>query len=108
MTSLIPKEQLGKIEAELRHLGLLVGPIQPAQVVRSAFGMGEMPFEQWLAKVFLPRAYEAAATNQWPPKSQVGIAAIRNFDGQNECAYLVTLLCELDQQIEVCSRQAHA
>lgn len=103
-----PREQLEKIEAELRRLGLLAGPIQPAEIVSSAFGMAEMPFEHWLVKVFLPRAYEASDTNQWPPKSQVGIAAIRNFDGQDKYASLVTLLCEFDQIAEACSRRAHA
>ncbi|MCL1635483.1 YqcC family protein [Luteimonas sp. SX5] len=100
MTNRNPAEQLGKIEAELRRLGLLVGPIQPAQVVRSAFGMGEMPFEDWLTKVFLPRAYEAADRNQWPQTSQVGTAAIRNLDGQADYAALITLLCEFDRIVE--------
>ena len=103
-----PIEQLEKIEAELRHLGLLVGSIQPAVIVNSAFGMAEMPFEHWLVKVFLPRAYEASERNQWPPKSQVGTAAIRNFDGQNEYEFLVTLLCEFDRVVEAYSRQAYA
>ena len=102
-----PREQLEMIETELRRLGLFAGPIQPAEIVSSPFGMAEMPFERWLVKVFLPRAYEASCKNQWPPQSQVGIAAIRNFDGQDEYASLVTLLCEFDQIAEARSRQAH-
>lgn len=102
-----PQEHLEKIEAELRRLGLLTDPIQPTESVSSAFGMAEMPFEHWLVKVFLPRAYQAADTKQWPAKSQVGIAAIRNFDGQDEYANLVALLCEFDQIVETYSLQAH-
>lgn len=105
MTTRTPREQLEMIETELRRLGLLVDPIQPAEIVSSAFGMAAMPFEQWLVKVFLPRAYEASYKNQWPPRSQVGIAAIRNFDGQDEYASLVTLLCEFDQIAEAYSQQ---
>lgn len=108
MTTRTPSDQLKEIEAELRRLGLHTGPMQGAEIVSSAFGMAGMPFEQWLVKVFLPRAYEALDTNQWPPRSQVGIAAIRNFDGQDEFTFLVTLLCEFDKISDACSRQAHA
>ncbi len=97
-------EQLHGIEDELRRLGLLSGPLQPAQPVHSAFGMSEMPFEHWLITVFLPRAHEASAANSWPAASHVGTMAIRNFDGQDEYAPLVTLLCEFDRMIESRSR----
>lgn len=107
MSNRNPQAHLQKIEAELRQLGLLPHPIQSTEIVSSAFGMAEMPFEHWLVKVFLPRAYQAADTKQWPAKSQVGIAAIRNFDGQDEYANLVALLCEFDQIVETYSRQAH-
>ncbi|MFC4309901.1 YqcC family protein [Steroidobacter flavus] len=95
--------QLERIEAELRRLGLLKGPVQPAVAVSSAFGMAEMPFEHWLVKVFLPRAYEAAGANSWPARSQVGIAAIRNFDGRDDYNALITLLCEFDRAVEAYS-----
>ncbi|MCL4867976.1 MAG: YqcC family protein [Anaerolineae bacterium] len=108
MTTRTPRDQLKEIEAELRRLGLHVDPSQPAESVSSAFGMAEMPFEHWLVKVFLPRAYEVLDTNAWPSKSQVGIAAIRNFDGKDEFSVLVTLLCEFDRIAEASSRQAHA
>jgi uncharacterized protein YqcC (DUF446 family) len=108
MTTRTPSDQLKEIEAELRRLGLHADPIQPAESVSSAFGMAEMPFEYWLVKVFLPRAYEALDTNQWPSQSQIGIAAMRNFDGQDEFAFLVTLLCEFDRIAEASSRRDHA
>lgn len=103
-----PKEHLGKIEDELRRLGLLDGPLETAQQVQSAFGGSEMPFEHWLVKVFLPRAHGATDTGQWPAGSQVGVAAIRNFDGQDAYERLVTLLCEFDQLAEARNHRVHA
>ncbi len=97
-----PTQQLQKIEAELRRLGVLAGPIEAPAIIASAFGAAQMPFEQWLAKVFLPRAYEASVANAWPSRSQVGIAAIRNLDGRDEYATLVTLLCEFDSMVDSC------
>lgn len=91
--------QVRKIEQELRRLGYLTGPVGEAQTVHTAFGLGEMPFEDWLTTVFLPRACEAAASDNWPAGSQVGVAAIRNFDGREECDALIGLLCELDWMI---------
>lgn len=91
--------QVRKIEEELRRLGYLTGPIGPAQTVNSAFGIGEMPFEAWLTKVFLPRSYESVASGDWPTSSHIGIAAIRNFDGLSKCDPLVDLLCDLDRMI---------
>ena len=93
------KSQLQRIDAEFRRLGLLSGPLGPPQTVRSAFGLSEMPFEDWLMKVFLPRAYEASASGAWPSSSQVGTMALRNFDGQEAYAPLITLLCDFDQMI---------
>ena len=89
-----------------RRLGLLVGPIQPAVAVRSAFGMKEMPFEHWLVKVFLPRAYEAAERNAWPSESHVGVIAVRTFDGQDEYDALIDLLGAFDQAIAAYGQQA--
>lgn len=99
-----PVSQLEKIKAELRRLGALTGPLQSAVEVHSPFGMAQMPFEDWLAKVFLPRAYEAADTGHWPARSQVGTAAIRNFDGSDEYETLVGLLCEFDRRVEARAR----
>lgn len=92
-------ELLVSIEAELRRLGVLQGPIEAPVEVRSAFGMNEMPFEQWLARVFLPRALEASSSGAWPAQSQVAVMAARNFDGQPEMGSLVRLLAEFDAQV---------
>lgn len=103
MTSRNPKDLLEKIEAELRRLGVFSGQIWPARTVRSAFGLSEMPFEDWLATVFLPRAYEVVESGRWPARSQVGVVAIRNFDGQDEYGRLIGLLCEFDRIAEACA-----
>lgn len=92
--------QLEKIADELRRLGVLDGPVQAPAHVDSAFGAPAMAFEEWLAQVFLPRALEASETGDWSSTSQVGIAAIRNFDGLEQFDQLVRLLCEFDQMIE--------
>lgn len=106
MTMPSPNEYVPQIEAELRRLGLLVGPVQPPLLVRSAFGRDEMPFVHWLTKVFLPRLHEAVAADWWPPESHVGTAAIRHFDGQDGYATLIELLCLFDQSIDVRARQS--
>jgi uncharacterized protein YqcC (DUF446 family) len=91
--------QVASIEGALRELGWLSGPVGAPRAVTSAFGIGEMPFQDWLAGVFLPRASEAVATGAWPASSQVGTAAIRNLDGLPACDRLVGLLCEFDSLV---------
>lgn len=98
--------RLDAIEAELRRLGWLTGEVGEAEPVSSAFGMGEMTFEHWLARVFLPRAREAVAERDLPRSSQVGVAAIRNFDGRDEAEALVSILCEFDQGVEDADRRS--
>ena len=58
-----------------------------------------MPFEHWLAQVFLPRLHEARADGQWPPRSDVAVAAYRNLDGQPGVESLLRLLAQLDELI---------
>ena len=97
-------KQLDAIEAQLRTLGWLTGEVGEPQRVNSAFGSEEMPFEHWLARVFLPRAREAVAERDLPASSQVGVAAIRNFDGRDDASELVSLLCEFDEAVEAMAR----
>jgi uncharacterized protein YqcC (DUF446 family) len=92
--------KLDAIEAELRNLGYLTGEVGEPERVSSAFGMNEMPFAHWVARVFLPAARERIAEKDLPAESQVGIAAIRNFDGCEEAAELTSLLCEFDHAVE--------
>ncbi|MBA0266546.1 hypothetical protein D7T58_20365 [Stenotrophomonas maltophilia] len=87
------------IEQALRALGWVDGEVGPPRAVDSPFGIDEMPFEQWLAQVFLPRLYEARADGQWPPRSDVAVAAYRNLDGQPGVESLLRLLAQLDELI---------
>lgn len=88
-----------QIEQALRALGWLQGPVGAPRHVDSAFGIDEMPFEHWLVQVFLPRLQDARRDRQWPPHSQVAVAARRNLDGQAECEPLLHLLAQLDHDI---------
>ena len=97
-------KQLDAIEVELLRLGYMKNEERKPAAVRSAFGQDEMPFEHWLSLVFLPSARDAVASKRLPKKSQVGIAAIRNFDGHSEAETLVSLLCQFDQEVERVSR----
>lgn len=98
--------QLAAIEAELRRLGWLTGEVaeEPAPVT-SAFGMNDMTFEQWLARVFVPAVRNAIADKNLPSESSVGTAAIRNLDGNDDAAELVSMLCELDAEVERVARE---
>ncbi|MCI1145707.1 YqcC family protein [Stenotrophomonas maltophilia] len=87
------------IEQALRALGWVEGGMGPPRVVDSPFGIDEMPFEHWLAQVFLPRLHEARADGQWPPRSDVAVAAYRNLDGQPGVESLLRLLAQLDELI---------
>ena len=87
------------IEQALRALGWVDGEIGPPRAVDSPFGMDEMPFEHWLAQVFLPRLHEARADGRWPSRSDVAVAARRNLDGQPGVEPLLRLLSQLDQLI---------
>ena len=97
-------KRLDAIESELRRLGFLKGELQQPQVVKSAFGYGQISFEQWLGHVFLPNARSAAESGEIPSVSNVGIAAIRNFDGYDEASELISMLCEFDERIAVLSK----
>ncbi len=88
-----------RIEQALRELGWLHGEVGEPVAVTSAFGSEEMPFEQWLTQVFLPRLHEAKRSGQWPSRSQVAVAAMRNLDGVPETGTLLRLLAELDNDI---------
>jgi len=90
-----------QIEQALRALGWLQGPVGAPRHVDSPFGIDEMPFEQWLVQVFLPRLQEARRDGQWPLQSQVAVAARRNLDGQDECEPLLQLLAQLDHDINI-------
>ena len=93
-------DKLDEIEAELSALGIVVPTgAEPAQV-DAAFGGTAMPFENWLARVFVPAARHAIATRRLPARSQVGVAAVRNFDGRHDMGRLTELLGVFDALVE--------
>lgn len=97
--------KLDEIETELRRLGWLTPHSAGPAVVDAAFGGASMAFEQWLAQVFLPAARAAIAARDLPSTSQVGVAAVRNFDGQDEMNNLAALLGEFDRMVEAIARR---
>ena len=86
------------IDAEMKRLGVWQpGPLAPEKArFTQAFGMDTMAFTEWLQFVFLPRVRECLETGDFPASSQVGVQAIREFDGWDEVSDLVSLLCEFD------------
>jgi uncharacterized protein YqcC (DUF446 family) len=73
-----------------------MGPENADPMSVSPFGGTHLAFEQWLQHIFLPNAHKAIEEGNGPEESSVGIAAIRNLDGNWEAEHLVELLCEFD------------
>ena len=87
------------IEAEMRLAGLWshTRPPDAAFSFTRAFGADTMAFEQWLQFVFLPRVRDLLRTHgEFPPHSDVGAYAVREFDGRDELSALVSQLCAFD------------
>jgi uncharacterized protein YqcC (DUF446 family) len=62
-----------------------------------AFAGDTMAFQQWLQFVFVPRVREiVAARGPFPPRSQVAVQAVREFDGVDDASHLIALLAEFD------------
>ena len=87
-----------EIEGEMRSQGMWRDqPLQPEQMnFKQAFGMDTMTFTQWLQFIFLPNVRKAVSDNQFPSSSQVGVMAVREFDGFPDADRLITLLSEFD------------
>lgn len=65
---------------------------------RQAFAMDTLAFSQWLQFVLIPRVQAIVASNgRFPPASMVAVQAIREFDGMDQAAELIGLLCEFDE-----------
>src|SRR5271155_3420084 len=92
-------QRITAIEAEMKSIGMWQAPPLPpaAMNFHKAFAIDTMAYSQWLQFVFVPRVNQLVATNgKFPSESNVGIQGIREFDGDNKAANLVTLLCEFD------------
>lgn len=76
------KQQINKIEAELKRLGYWQSSPLSAEAYngQEAFFSDTMSLPQWLQFVFIPRVRETLAGNgEWPSQSQVGIYAAQQF-----------------------------
>ena len=73
------------LEKAMRAAGLWPGPKPEREiVVDSAFGYKNMPFEHWLAWVFIPRLEDIVRTrDSFPGGSNVAGYAVRALDGAN-------------------------
>lgn len=87
------------IETEMRRVGVWseTPPSDAAFRFTRAFGADTMAFEQWLQFVFLPRVRDLLRSGgEFPPRSDVGVYAVREFDGRDELSSLVSRLSEFD------------
>jgi uncharacterized protein YqcC (DUF446 family) len=91
--------QLDLIEAELRRLGWwLDSPEPPSELEPSKLFAG-LTFPQWLQYEFLPHARTAIRADALPASSNVGLAAMRQYDYHStvpEALPLVRLLYQFD------------
>jgi uncharacterized protein YqcC (DUF446 family) len=92
-----------RIESELRTLSAWRDEPLPEAAYDSeqAFFADTMTFYQWLQFVLLPRVREIIEERgAFPPESSVGAYAVRELDGNDEAAGLITALCEFDSLID--------
>lgn len=89
------------LEAKLRELGLWPRIERPEPlVIKSAFGYKEMPFEYWLAWVFLPRLREIVAQRGgFPNGSDVAAYAVRALSGCPGEGEILEILRALDDLV---------
>ena len=93
-------QKANAIEAEMKRVGLWQDqPLKPEQYnFHAAFAGDTMAFPQWLQFIFLPRVRDIIARKgQFPPASNVGAYAVREFDTYREDTVMLThLLNEFD------------
>jgi uncharacterized protein YqcC (DUF446 family) len=92
-----------RIETELKRIGVWESASPPPEAFQSrkAFFGDTMSFYQWLQFVLLARVRDIVAQRgAFPKSSSVGAYAVRELDGQDEAAGLVSLLCEFDEFIK--------
>jgi uncharacterized protein YqcC (DUF446 family) len=87
------------IEIEMKKIGIWKNGLTFIENSSGPFGGTEMKFEEWLQVIFLPKLLISVNSNSFPKKSQVVIAAIRNFDGMDEADILISLLGRVDEII---------
>jgi uncharacterized protein YqcC (DUF446 family) len=91
---------LDAIEAEMKRIGYWRAEPLPEEAYdfHQAFGMDTMTFSQWLQFILVPRVRQIIERcGSFPTNSMVGVAAIREFDGDGNAAKLIDLLGEFDR-----------
>jgi len=90
--------KLEQIETEMQHIKLWQENLLGAEQYdfKAAFAGDTMSFPQWLQFIFIPNVKHAAANENFPLDSQVGIMAVREFDGMDKASGLIRLLSEFD------------
>jgi uncharacterized protein YqcC (DUF446 family) len=94
--------KIAEIEDEMKRIGYWQNdPLRPEQYqFRMAFAMDTMAFTQWLQFIFIPRVKSMIETGEkFPPDSNNGAQATREFDGDDNAQGLVSLLSEFDELI---------
>jgi uncharacterized protein YqcC (DUF446 family) len=98
------KASIDEIEAEMKNAGVWSENPLPAEAYdfHEVFARDTMAYAQWLQFIFIPKVNEIIddSNGQFPKRSQVGTQAIREFDGDDRAAELVSLLCQFDALIE--------
>lgn len=93
-------EKLDAIETEMKRIGYWSS--NPPNFTVENY-LQAPSFELWLQCIFLPNARKAAAEDHYPPTSQVGLMAMRQYDYHScveEAHTLQALLDEFDRIIE--------
>lgn len=90
------------IEAEMKKIGYWSSKPLPKEAYNfnMAFGLDMMPLANWVQFILIPRVREIIAEKgSFPPRSNVGAQAVREYDTDHDTSELVKLLIEFDDLI---------
>jgi dTDP-4-dehydrorhamnose 3,5-epimerase len=98
------QNKIEEIETEMKQIGFWSKDrinIDPTQC-REAFCADKLEtYDQWLQFVFIPNVRKAISEKSTlPSKSQVGIQAMREFEGMEDADELVRLLNDFDRIVQ--------
>lgn len=92
--------KIAEIEAEMKRIKMWQNSPLPAEKFNFelAFGMDTMAFSQWIQFILIPRVHQILEKKGgFPDGSMIGVQAMREFDGYDEAAKLISLLGEFDE-----------
>jgi uncharacterized protein YqcC (DUF446 family) len=93
------ERKISEMETEMKRIGYWsLGPLpEEAYDFQQAFAMDTMAFSQWLQFILIPNVRSIIEQKgDFPSESMVGVQAAREFDGDANASYLVSLLSEFD------------